>query len=125
MREEIEALHPAPETGLTSQQVQLRAQTGWAAGEPVPTGKSEREIMLTHCFTFFNLIFLILAVLLVIARSHPGNMGFLGVVVVNTVIGIVQEIRAKRALEQLSLLARRPVKVIRDGRPQEAPSVIP
>ena len=87
--------------------------------EAVRAGKSEKEIVLTHCFTFFNLIFVILAVMLIIGGSSPLNMGFLVVAVINTVIGIIQEIRAKRAVERLTLVAERPVAVIRNGTRQE------
>ena len=101
-----------PTLGLTDEQVQSRTP----AGKPVYSGKSEKEIVLTHCFTFFNLIFVILAVMLIIGGSSPLNMGFLVVAVINTVIGIIQEIRAKRAVERLTLVAERPVAVIRSGR---------
>ena len=111
----IEPLHVDPERGLSAQQVQDRLDAGLHGGTAQGAGLSEREIILRHCLTFFNFIFIFLAVLLLIGRSSPKNMGFLGVVVINTVIGIVQEIRAKRAVEKLSLVARRPVKVIRDG----------
>lgn len=104
-----------PTLGLTDEQVQSRTP----AGKPVYSGKSEKEIVLTHCFTFFNLIFVILAVMLVIGGSSPLNMGFLVVAVINTVIGIIQEIRAKRAVERLTLVAERPVAVIRSGARQE------
>ena len=111
----IEPLHVDPERGLSAQQVQDRLDAGLHGGTAEGAGLSEREIILRHCLTFFNFIFIFLAVLLLIGRSSPKNMGFLGVVIINTVIGIVQEIRAKRAVEKLSLVARRPVKVIRDG----------
>ncbi len=104
-----------PTLGLTDEQVQSRTP----AGKPVYSGKSEKEIVLTHCFTFFNLIFVILAVMLVIGGSSILNMGFLVVAVINTVIGIIQEIRAKRAVERLTLVAERPVAVIRSGARQE------
>ena len=104
-----------PTLGLTDEQVQSRTP----AGKPVYSGKSEKEIVLTHCFTFFNLIFVILAVMLVVGGSSPLNMGFLVVAVINTVIGIIQEIRAKRAVERLTLVAERPVAVIRSGARQE------
>ena len=104
-----------PTLGLTDEQVQSRTP----AGKPVYSGKSEKEIVLTHCFTFFNLIFVILAVMLIIGGSSPLNMGFLVVAVINTVIGIIQEIRAKRAVERLTLVAERPVAVIRSGARQE------
>ena len=106
------------EEGLTSEQAAQRTPAGAAKH----SGKTEREIILTHCFTFFNLIFVILAALLIIARSSVLNMGFLVVAVINTVIGIVQEIRAKRAVDQLTLVAERPVKVVRDGKLQELPA---
>ena len=115
--ETIEPLHVDPERGLSAQQVQDRLDAGLHGGTAEGAGLSEREIILRHCLTFFNFIFIFLAVLLLIGRSSPKNMGFLGVVIINTVIGIVQEIRAKRAVEKLSLVARRPVKVIRDGAP--------
>ena len=111
----MEPLHVDPERGLSAQQVQDRLDAGLHGGTAQGAGLSEREIILRHCLTFFNFIFIFLAVLLLIGRSSPKNMGFLGVVIINTVIGIVQEIRAKRAVEKLSLVARRPVKVIRDG----------
>ena len=104
-----------PSLGLTDEQVQSRTP----AGKPVYSGKSEKEIVLTHCFTFFNLIFVILAVMLIIGGSSILNMGFLVVAVINTVIGIIQEIRAKRAVERLTLVAERPVTVIRSGARQE------
>ena len=111
----MEPLHVDPDRGLSTQQVQDRLDAGLHGGTAQGAGLSEREIILRHCLTFFNFIFIFLAVLLLIGRSSPKNMGFLGVVIINTVIGIVQEIRAKRAVEKLSLVARRPVKVIRDG----------
>ena len=106
-----------PEEGLTSGQAAQRKP----AGTPKHSGKTEQEIVLTHCFTFFNLIFVILAAMLVIGRSTVMNMGFLMVAAINTVIGIVQEIRAKRAVDKLTLVAARPVTVIRDGKKQEVP----
>ncbi len=111
----IEPLHVDPEQGLSAQQVRDRLEAGLHGGTGERAGQSEKEIILRHCLTFFNFIFIFLAVLLLIGRSSPKNMGFLGVVIINTVIGIVQEIRAKRAVEQLSLVARRPVKVVREG----------
>ena len=100
----------APSLGLTDEQVQSRTP----AGKPVYSGKSEKEIVLTHCFTFFNLIFVVLAVMLIIGGSSPLNMGFLVVAVINTVIGIIQEIRAK---------PRRPLsKTISPSSPPATPS---
>ena len=116
-----EVIHADPSMGLTEEQAAARREAGLAAGVPSPTGKTEGQILLTHCFTFFNLIFLILAAMLLIARSSFLNMGFLLVVIVNTVIGIFQELKAKRAVDQLALVARRPVTVVRDGAKREIP----
>jgi len=120
-RQNIPTIQASPDSGLDHEQVLARANGGWTGGTAVPSGKSEREILLTHCFTFFNLIFLILAVMLIIARSSVMNMGFLVVAAVNTVIGIVQEIRAKRAVDRLTLVAARPVRVVRGGCVQQVP----
>lgn len=119
MDEEIELLHTDPVRGLTSAQAEQHIAEGLGAGQAGNTGKSEKEIILRHTLTFFNLVFIVLAVLLIVGKSTVMNMGFLGVVVVNTVIGIFQEIRAKRAVDKLSLVARRPVKIVRDGRVQD------
>ena len=59
--------------------------------------------------------------MLVLSGSTVLNMGFVMVALINTVIGIVQEIRAKRAVDRLTLVAERPVAVIRDGKKQELP----
>ena len=108
-----------PELGLTAAQTLERREAGWEAGTPVPPGKTEQEIILFHCFTFFNLIFVVMGVLLLIAGSSILNMGFLLVAVINTVIGIVQQIRAKRAVDKLTLVAARPVRVIREGKTEK------
>ena len=115
MEKEIGVLSTHPDAGLTSEQAAQRTP----AGARKPVGKSEQEILLTHCFTFFNLIFVVLGAMLLLSGSTVMNMGFLMVALINTVIGIVQEIRAKRAVDKLTLVAERPVTVIRDGKKQE------
>ena len=119
MAEELEQIHPDPEQGLTTAQAEEHLAQGLGAGPGADSGKSEKEIVLRHCLTFFNLVFVVLAVLLLVGRSTIMNMGFLGVVIVNTVIGIYQEIKAKRAVDKLSLVARHPVKILRDGQLQD------
>ena len=114
---DTETIRIDPDCGLTSEQAALRTP----AGTPSPSGKTGKEIVLTHCFTFFNLIFVVLAVMLLLAGSSVMNMGFLMVAAINTVIGIVQEIRAKRAVDKLTLVAARPVTVLRDGEKREIP----
>ena len=118
-REDVEKISPDPETGLTAQQVQTRLDRGWANVAHDGPGRSEQEIILGNLFTFFNLIFVILAVLLLISGSSIKNCTFMVVVLCNVVIGCIQEIRAKRAVDKLTLVARKPVRVIRDGRMTE------
>ncbi len=113
---------PEAAQGLTAQQVQLRTESGWANASPVSAGKSEKEILLGHCLTFFNLVFVALAVFLAVTGSSVKNMTFLIIAIINTVIGIYQEIRAKRAVEALTLVAEAKVRVIRDGKKDQIPS---
>ena len=115
--ETIPVLSVSPEEGLSAEEAARRTP----AGHPAPTGKSEKEILLTHVFTFFNLIFAVLAVMLLLSGSTVMNMGFVMVALINTVIGVVQEVRAKRAVDKLTLIAERPVTVIREGKKQELP----
>ena len=101
--------------GLTSEQVRQRRIHGLSNQASVKTGRTEKEIILTNCLTYFNLVFLILASVLVISGSSVKNMTFLIVVIVNTVIGILQQIRAKRAVDKLTLVASQQVRTLRDG----------
>ena len=64
MDEEKELI--TPETGLTAQQVQEHLEAGLGAGLPADSGRSEKEIILRHSLTFFNLVFIVLAVLLIV-----------------------------------------------------------
>ena len=114
-------LETDPELGLTQAQVRQRTEAGWISGTPKTAGKSGFEIAFSHIFTFFNLIFVLLAVLLVLGGSSVKNMTFLIAVLCNTVIGIIQELRAKKAVDRLTLIAARPLRVIRDGQPAQVP----
>ena len=107
--------------GLTFLQANQRLDGGWGNTPSQGPGKTEKEIILGHIFTFFNMVFVILAVLLAVAGSSILNMGFLIIVVVNTVIGIYQEIRAKRAVDKLSLVADGTVRTVRDGQVRAIP----
>ena len=114
-REEIDAVSPHPEQGLSSAEAKKRLIGGW--GNKVQDGamRTEGQIILENSVTFFNLLFVVMAVLLILAGSTIIKLTFLVVVVINTVIGCVQEIRAKRAVDRLTLVAAQTVTVIRDG----------
>ena len=114
-RDRVVIKNADPDRGLTREQVELRTACGWANVTQEGAGKSETDIIREHTLTFFNLIFVVLAVVLLIGQSSVKNMTFLIVAVINTVIGIVQEIRAKRAVDKLTLVAAQTVKTVRDG----------
>ena len=121
-RQEIAVLEAAPETGLTQAQAAARAEKGWANGLAKSAGKTEGDIIAENLFTFFNLVFVILAVALALAGSSVKNMTFLVVVVCNLCIGCYQEIRAKRAVDRLTLVAAQKIRTIRDGKTEVIPS---
>lgn len=106
-----------PSTGLTGDQVQEYLKNGWNNRAVEPPSKTTAEIVKSNVFTYFNLIFLIIALLLIVVGSFR-DLTFLPVVVANTLIGIIQEIRAKHTLEKLSVLNAPRATVIRDGREQ-------
>ena len=102
-------------TGLTSEEAQLRLRGGWGNGMAQSASRSEKRIILENCLTFFNLVFVILAVIVALSGSSVKNMTFLIVVICNTVIGCYQEIRAKRAVDKLKIVAAQKVLVVREG----------
>lgn len=114
-RTELEVHKTDPETGLSHDQVVTRIAGGWMNEAPMSASRTEKEIVLANILTFFNLIFVVLAVWLVLSGSSIKNLTFLGVVVCNTVIGIYQEIKAKKAVDALNLVAQKSVRVMRDG----------
>lgn len=83
--------------------------------------KSTRQIIRENTFTFFNMVFVVLAVLLVIVGRF-NDMTFLLIAVINTLIGIVQQIRSRNALAKLKVLAESRITVIRNDVPVEIPT---
>ena len=121
-RQAVDVVAADPKQGLSYDQVDIRKACGWENVSPASAGKTEREIIIGNTFTFFNLVFVVLAAVLVFAHSSVKNMTFLVVAAINTVIGIVQEIRAKRAVDKLTLVAAQTVKTIRGGKAEMVPS---
>ena len=121
-RQEVPVVNADPNVGLAMDQVDMRRACGWSNYAPDSALRSERDIILQNTLTFFNMVFVALAVILIIGGSSIKNMTFLVVVVINTVIGIVQEIRAKRAVEKLTLVAAQTVKTIRGGKAESVRS---
>lgn len=104
--------------GLSREQVEAYVRNGWT-NEPVePPSKTIQEIVKSNLFTYFNLVFAVLAVLLIIAGSFR-NLTFLPVILANLLIGIIQEIRAKNTLDKLSVLNAPKALVVREGKKAE------
>ena len=89
--------------GLTEQQVQEHRLHGWTNRAVEPPSKTTKDIIHDNVFTYFNLIFAVLAVLLCVVGSFR-DLTFLPVIIANTLIGIIQEIRAKQVLDNLTML---------------------
>ena len=105
-----------PNLGLSSQQAKERLTCGWGNRTSAAKGRTEGQILLQNCVTFFNLVFVVMAVFLVLCGSSVKNMTFMIVVIVNAAIGCIQEIRAKRAVDKLTLVAAQNITCIRDGK---------
>ena len=101
-------------TGLTDEEVRQRVEEGLTNRADISTDKTTKEIVISNVFTYFNLIFLVITILLIMVGSFR-NLTFLPIIIGNTVIGIVQEIRAKKTLEKMSLLNAPRADVIRNG----------
>lgn len=110
----IPQIYPDLNKGLSSDEVQTRITSGLINITPPTNTKTESRIIRENTLTFFNLIFTILAAALVIVGSFK-NLTFLTVAITNTIIGIFQEIRAKRAVDSLTLVSAASIPVIRDG----------
>ena len=106
---------PDLERGLTQEQVDDRISHGAVNHAVASPSKSGKEIVCSNIFTYFNLIFFIIAILLIAVGSFR-DLTFLPVIVSNTLIGIVQELRSKKVLDNLSILNAPKNTVLRDGR---------
>jgi magnesium-transporting ATPase (P-type) len=108
-------------SGLTATEVTQRRAQGLGNKVPPPTGRTYVQIFRENIFTFINaVIFLLGAALVMVGR--PGDaLVSLGVISANVLISVVQEIRAKRTLDRIALLARPTAQVVRDGAARNVP----
>lgn len=100
--------------GLTNAEVEDRFERGDVNFEVNSSTRTYSQIVRSNVFTYFNLIFTVLAVLLCLVGSFR-DLTFMGVIFFNTIIGIIQEIRSKRALDKLKILSEPKASVIREG----------
>ena len=103
--------------GLKDSEVQQRIASGLTNKLNMGTDKTTMEIVLSNVCTYFNLIFLIISIVLIMVGSFR-NLTFLPVIIGNTLIGIVQELRAKKTLDTMKFLSAPHSDVIRDGKLQ-------
>ncbi len=114
----MKRFNPNLEIGLTNKQVKQREEEGLINKEVTPKTKSYKEIVLFHTFTIFNTLNIIFAILIFFVGAYR-NLMFMGVVVCNTIIGIFQEIKAKKTVDKLSLISSKKANVLRNGKWQE------
>ena len=102
-------------TGLTAAQVKQKIEAGEINKAVDDQFKTNKQIIAENLFTYFNLIFLVLSLLLIFVGAYK-DLTFLPVIVLNTVIGIVQEIRAKKILNKLNVMNATDIGALRDGK---------
>lgn len=102
-------------TGLTNEQVQERIAEGKVNVNENPNTRTYKQIILENTLTFFNFLNIALLVLVLFVRSYKNSM-FMGIVLINTVIGIIQEIRAKKTIDKLAILTESKTVVLREGK---------
>lgn len=101
------------EMSLDNSAVEQKISQGLSNKNTESKSKSIKKIIFENVFTLFNILNLFLMTLLLLVGSHK-NMLFMGVVVCNTIIGIVQEIRSKKAVDRLSIVVASDIEVVRN-----------
>ena len=104
--------------GLSSREVESREEKGLVNYDTDVKTKSIKRILTEKIFSLFNIINFILAAAVIMAGSYK-NVLFMGIIICNTLIGIIQEIRSKLTVDKLSIMASSQVTVMRDGTEKE------
>ena len=104
---------PSKEEGLTSDQVALRTEQGFVNVDNSRRGKSILGIVLSNIFTFFNIVYMVITVILCVSGLADQCL-YLPVVIANTAIAMIQEIKSKLTLDKLNLITEPQIKVVRD-----------
>ena len=102
-------------TGLTNEEVQERIAQGQVNNNENPNIRTYKQIILENTLTFFNFLNLVLLVFVLLVGSYKNSM-FVGIIFINTVIGIIQEIRAKKTIDKLAILTESKTVVLREGK---------
>lgn len=107
--------------GLNEEIVAQRKEQGLANISAGGKGKTIFGIIVSNVFTFFNILYFIIAIILIIFKSPDNMIGFVPVIFANLIIGIIQEIKAKRTVEKMALMSAPTATVIRNGVKLEVP----
>lgn len=105
-------------SGLTKIEVENRIRDNKVNYDTSVKTKSIRDIIISNSFTLFNIINILLALLLVIVGSYKNTL-FIFIIIINSLISIIQEVRSKRELDKLKVIASNSVLVLRDGIEEE------
>ena len=115
VRRPMDRYSPDPNYGLTTPQAHEYRANGWDNRSGEASFKSTKEIIKGNTLTYFNMLFVVFAILLTLVGSFR-DLTFMVVIVANALIGIVQELNAKATLEKLTMLNAPRTKVLRDGK---------
>ena len=108
-------------TGLTDEQVNERIEQGKVNADENPNIRTYKQIVRENTLTFFNFLNLVLLVLVLLVGSYK-NAFFVCIIIINTLIGIAQEIRAKKTIDKLAILTAKKSIVIREGKKWTVPT---
>lgn len=108
-------------TGLTDEQVKERIEAGQINADENPNTRTYKQIVRENTLTFFNFLNLVLLVLVLMVGSIK-NAFFVCIIIINTLIGIAQEIRAKKTIDKLAILTAKKSIVIREGKKWTVPT---
>ncbi|MCK9166400.1 MAG: HAD-IC family P-type ATPase [Acholeplasmataceae bacterium] len=118
-RKEQIILHPPSlKEGLTKEDVNIRKQLNYVNKTAKGSSKTVLGIILTNIFTFFNIVNISIAAMLISIQSYK-HLFFMIIITLNTVIGIFQEIKAKKTIDRLSLISNPKALVLREGEKEE------
>ena len=102
-------------TGLTNEQIQERIAQGKVNVSDNLNTRTYKQIILENTLTFFNFLNIVLSAMVILVGSFKNSL-FIGIILINTVIGIIQEIRAKKTLDKLAILTENKTVVLREGK---------
>ena len=117
---EVGHFSPLKDEGLTFDEVAMRVEQGFVNADNTRRGKSIPGIVLSNLFTFFNIVYLVITVILCVS-GLADQCTYLPVVIANTAIAMIQEIKSKLTLDKLNLITEPQIKVVRDKEVVEIP----